>query len=205
MFQFTKTPLLDRRGAEALRAGWWIRRIRCCLMYHPVSRSGCHPSYPGGELSLSDSHLPIDICERFSCDRTSLFGAGRKDRIERRVVIFFHALLKWSQEFDDGLGKLSLEMPVAFALEMSFGLFGRFPGKQVIDRQQVCDRRPRRFEADISSRIGDRAFDLFRYGVGIVEQEDRTVQILIRLRHLFLGFLQRADLRTDWGDVRVGE
>src|SRR5688572_132456 len=40
----SKLPSLFRRGAEALRGGVVVKKNRFFLDYHPVSRSGCHPS-----------------------------------------------------------------------------------------------------------------------------------------------------------------
>jgi hypothetical protein len=39
-----KLPSLFRRGAEALRGGVVVKQNQILLNYHPVSRSGCHPS-----------------------------------------------------------------------------------------------------------------------------------------------------------------
>ena len=40
---------IRKSGRRARPRSPWTRRIRFLFIHHPISRSGCHPSYPGGE------------------------------------------------------------------------------------------------------------------------------------------------------------
>ena len=102
------------------------------LIYHLVSRSGCHPSYPGGGF-LGDSHLSVSVREGFPRDRPRLFGTRFKDRVERGIVILMHSLLERPQEFNRYLCKLSLELSVTFSFEMRDAFVGRLAAQQMIN------------------------------------------------------------------------
>lgn len=83
-----------------------------------------------------------------SSDRSGLFGSAVEDRLKCRVIILFDAFLERSEIFDRGIGEFCLEIAIAFSGEMFDAFFLRFAGKELIDGEQVRDRRARLVEFD---------------------------------------------------------
>ena len=83
----------------------------------------------------NDAHVSVCRFKRFGSNAFCLFSSPLEYRIQRGVIKSLHSLLKRLKEFDHGFGKLSFELSVAFAGEMSNAFIRRFTGKQLIDRQ----------------------------------------------------------------------
>ena len=114
------------------------------------------------------------------------------------------ALAHGAQRLDDRLGDRRLELAVALVCELRFDLLKAQARAGGVDRHQVVDAVLALGVADAGLGVGDGALEFAHNIVGLVENCDPRIRVLVGFRHLARRVLQAHDLSADLRNVRLG-
>src|SRR6185369_14865328 len=89
-----------------------------------------------------------------------LFTSLVQNRVELLVADLPDTLLERSQKLDRRFCQIAFQLRVTFTRKMIFNCLRRLARDQVINLEQVIDRRSRRIEPDLCSRVSHSALEL---------------------------------------------
>ena len=101
------------------------------------------------------------------------------------------------------LGKVGLEILIAFGDIIVFHGCDWFFGKQGIQGEQVCEPRVIFAVTDVRARIRGRGFDFFADGLRIIHERNEVFRACGRLGHFFCRVIEAHDARSFGTDLRL--